>query len=892
MKTLKPLRLGVMTRPYENERRYYLSVSVLVFFPFDEPNRLLPEISMWKLVGGELGPEGVLDEVMPKASAEVLLSARAFPPNGPQPSCQVRLQMGPVQRQLYIFGDRKWTLTGPTDPEPFTEMPIVWSRAFGGEGFAKNPIGKGFKPVRTDAGESHPLPNVESPKQIIKSQRDRPDPASFGPLDLSWPQRTSLAGTYDDRWLKERYPGYPADFDWTFFNVAPEGQRFTGFLKGGEEFVLENMHPTKATLRGRLPTGRARVFLEMRGGKETGATELCDVPTRVDTVWLFPHYERGVVIHRGVVPVTEDDAADVINLLAAYEAEGSPKPLEHYRTALAERLDTKKAAMVVMRDRDLLPEMPQRGEHADEEVSDMADLLTTDRLVLENARRGTQKRIDEAREEIQKNFAQHEQLEGQSPDFSGLPEKVPELPPMKTSLDDLPDVIEAALKEAEEAKKKAEAEAVQIEARARAMCEEQKLDYDTLVADAKEQDRKAKRRFSAKAQIEHMEELVKLAENAGFDASDIRATLADPGLVQKLVSLEEQINEAYRRFAHHLAPTLAEGEGITAAELERGAREGKTFAGRDFTNADLSGLDLHGIDLEGAFLEGARLGGTNLTGANLKQALMARADLTGARLCGADMSNANAGSAILKDADLSGALLNRAVLAKADLTGAKLTGARLDGTDLGEALIVNADLTGVFASNLMLLKAHLEDVILRRADLTKTVFVEGTLRRVDLSEATCAGTVFMSVQGEGTKFDRADMRSARFVKEASFPRSSFVNARMEAANLRGADLTGSDFSNADLTRADLSEARLEGANLARIRANDALFIRTDLRRANLEQAVLMQAILQKARVDGASFKDANLFRADAMRMRGDKDTSFSGAFVKRVRNVPERGGNA
>lgn len=888
MKTVKPLRLGVLTRPFENERRYYLSVAVLVFFPFDLPERLLPEISMWKLVAEELGGEGVLDECMPKVAAEVLLSARAFPHNAPQPSTQVRLQMGAIDRALYVFGDRRWTLAGVTDPEPFSSMPITWAKAFGGEGFAKNPAGKGFKPVRTEAGEIHPLPNIENPKQLVHSPRDKPEPAGFGPMDIAWPQRTAKAGTYDDRWLKERYPGYPVDFDWTFFNVAQEGQRLAEFPSGGEEFVLSNMHPTEATLRGRLPTGVARCFARTR---ETEGDELREVAMRIDTVWLFPHHARGIVIHRGILPVTEDDATDVSILLAAYESEDVSKPIEHYKEALALRLDAKTAMTHVLRDRDLLPEMPPRGSHPDEEVSDMNELLTMDRLVLENAQRGAQKRLDDARDHIKKSFAEHEQLKGREPDLSGIPEKLPPLPPMKTDPDDFPELLDSALKEAEEAKKKAEEEAKRMEERARAMCKEQSLDYDKLVADEKARGQAASRLFSAKARIEHMEELVKLAENTGVDASEIRAGLADPMFLQKLLTLEEQLNEAYRKFAHHMEPTTAKGEGFRIEDLEEGAREGRTFAGRDFTNADLSGLDLRGIDLEGAFLEGARLMETNLAGANLKRALLARADLTGANLAGADLSDVNAGSAVLRDVDMTGARLERTGLSKADLTGAKLANAHLDGVDLGEALLENVNLEGARAANLMLLKANLKDVVLRRADLTKTVFVDGSFSGVDLSDSICAGTVFMTVQAEGTKFDRADMRSARFVKEASFPRSTFVAARMELANLRGTDLTGSDFSDADLTRADLSEARLEGAKLSRIRANDALFVRTDLRRAHLEQAIMMQAILQKARVDGADFEGANLFRADAMHMRGDKDTSFKGAFVKRVRHVPERGGN-
>ncbi|MBK9261688.1 MAG: DUF2169 domain-containing protein [Polyangiaceae bacterium] len=889
MKTIKPLRLGILTRPFENARQYYLSVAVMAFFPFDTPERLLPEISLWKLVAKELGEEGILDEGMPKSAAEVLVAGHAFPPNPPKPHCHVRLRMRSIDRTLYVFGDRQWTLGGPTDPEPFTSMPITWSRAFGGEGFDKNPHGKGIKPIKSEQKEWHPLPNVENPQKLIRSTRDKPDPAGFSPFDVTFSQRAGKAGTYDDRWLKEQYPGFPLDFDWTFFNVAPEEQRFEDFLRGGEEFTIDNMHPSIAISKGRLPRGRARCFAEVRVGE---SLEFREISTQIDTVWLFPGHSRGVVIHRGVLPVTEDDAADVVNLLAAYEAEGQPKSIEHYKRALADRLDKKSALTAVLRDRDLLPEMPPAGNHPDEEVSDMKELLTTDRLVLENARRATQKRLDDARAEIKENFEKHPELAGQQPDLSGIPEKAPPLPPAQTNLDDLPDIVEGALKQAEEAQKKAAEESKQMEERARALCKEQKLDYDKLVADTKMQERKASRRFSAKAKLEHMEELVKLADNAEIDASEVRAALADPKLVEKLVALEEQLNDVYRKTAHYLEPTLADGEGITRTEVEQGARAGQTFAGRDFTNADLSGLNLTGIDLEGAFLEGANLSGTNLSNANLKHAVLAHANLSDAKLVSADLSHANAGGANFTKAEFKNAILHKTVLAKADLSWAQLSGANLDATDVSEAKFFKTDLSGATARNLLLVRTNLEDTNLRRADLTKTVFFEGSLKSVDFTEAICVGTVFMTVDGAGALFDRANMRSVRFVKDASFPNASFLGADMEGANLRSTVLTGAQFMGANLRSADLSEAQLEGANLSNVVANDAMFIRTDLRRANLENADLMQAILQKARVDGANFQGANLFRADMLRVRGDKDTRLRGAFVKRVRSIPERGGNA
>ena len=48
----------------------------------------------------------------------------------------VLLRVGPVRKQVRVFGDREWTgrLLGRsiTAPEPFAKLPLVWERAFGG----------------------------------------------------------------------------------------------------------------------------------------------------------------------------------------------------------------------------------------------------------------------------------------------------------------------------------------------------------------------------------------------------------------------------------------------------------------------------------------------------------------------------------------------------------------------------------------------------------------------------------------------------------------------------------------------------------------------------------------------------------------------------------------
>lgn len=395
MKTIKPQKISVLHRTFEASGSFNLCVTAMVAAPFDAPESPLHEAALWKMLAAELGKDVAPDACMPKARSEVLVNGRAYPRGGARPACSVRLKMGAVDKTLWVVGDRTWDRSGAaTDPVPFAEMPLTWARAFGGPGYGANPTGKGVAPVKGELGETHPLPNVEDPKRLVGSPKDRPVPAGFAAYDLTWPERYAQAGTYDDAWLKNQFPGLPLDFDFAFHNTAPPDQRIDGHFRGGEAFTLENMHPQKPVQEGRLPRLLARVFLNLRGG------ELREVAMRLDTVQLFPGAERVVLLFRGVTRVAEEDASDVLQLIAACEAPGAPRPVEHYRAVLAERLDKKLGALAALRDGDLMPPGPG-AKVALDEIADPDLAAPHESLLRKNLRRRLEHEHAEARARIQ-----------------------------------------------------------------------------------------------------------------------------------------------------------------------------------------------------------------------------------------------------------------------------------------------------------------------------------------------------------------------------------------------------------------------------------------------------------------------------------------------------------
>ena len=373
MKVVKELHHGLLLNYFGLNDKFYAVVTIMTFFSFDNPDNALSEQEMWPFIQGELGKDAVFDMAMPKPLAEVLVHGCCFAPEGkPRVASQVAFRVGDIGKTLNVYGNRTWRKAAGammviTDPEPFKEMPIRYELAFGGKDYAKNPVGRGFAPVTTATGEMiHPLPNIELPDRLIGSPTDRPEPAGFGPYDFTWPQRSKKQGTYDDRWMRERWPYFPDDMNWTYYNAAPDDQQTDAFFRGGEAVAVTNMHRGKQLLQFRLPLLRQRCFLNQLEDyrKPEGEKTFREVTPHIDTVWLFPHAERGVLVHRGVAEVKDDEGRDIQHLFLVTEAPGeAPQTIEHYLEELKKRLDRKVPAELEAARAEMKKKMAEVHEH-------------------------------------------------------------------------------------------------------------------------------------------------------------------------------------------------------------------------------------------------------------------------------------------------------------------------------------------------------------------------------------------------------------------------------------------------------------------------------------------------------------------------------------------------
>lgn len=273
-----------------------------------------------------------------------------------------------LNKQLIIVGEYNFQhngLTGKwqaTEPEPFTSLPLDYRYAFGGECCVEtgssiahllpdayqltaaqraehpqtdnpplayrvcplNPHGRGYSQtwfLRASGYPDVPAPRILSAShpftlahftRVISDEADWSEPAfqpaGTGIIPANWQPRLALAGTFDDAWLTSRHPALPADFDFGYWNCAPQDQQIP-FLQPGTEIELTGFHPD-GNISFLLPPHQARVLLRMNAG------ELIPQLMWLDTLHIDTDTRMVSLTWRYLLPVS----ADVRVMEARYSA--------------------------------------------------------------------------------------------------------------------------------------------------------------------------------------------------------------------------------------------------------------------------------------------------------------------------------------------------------------------------------------------------------------------------------------------------------------------------------------------------------------------------------------------------------------------------------------------
>lgn len=902
MRVFKPLQLSLLHKSFSYLNKNQLAVSLLLGFPFDRSQEVLLEQDLWKFLADQLGQDEVIDFCMPKPQAEVLVYGNYYSPGGkPVSADRVQFTIGPVNKSLAVIGDRYWrTLLTPTEPEPFTQLPISYQYAFGGKGYKKNPSGKGMDEVDVFGEQRLPMPNIEYPDHLVTSKDHRPEPAGMGPLDMMWEPRSSKMGTYDETWQRKYFPGLAPDLDWNHFNTAPPDQWIEGFWNGGETFQLINMHADKEQVGGKLPAFRTRCFIEKQ--LQDGSL-FSEVEMRAETVCLFPNVETGVVIYRGVIETREDDAADVEHLLVAYEDINQPKrPEEYYEEALRNRLDDSKALKYMMSTKDIIPESERCGFtrllDGIEEDGQSAMAQNMDAKV-EAVKQQAQELLEQKKQQLKEKLQAEgidpephlEKLELKvepvdDPHIKGIMGAMEKILPGSTQgdvknikveeidfslLDELNDKMDAmAEARKEDAKNKLKdvikkVVGTEAEKQVRQQVETvlQKMDEPTPLPRPVADETLEKLKYS----LENIEEKKQQLRKQGVAEEQLPVVDISLDEVEiKIWNGFEQVKEMYRSGAHFIEgkPPHSEPMDIVQYRLQKLLDKGESLAGRDLSGVDLSGLDLTGKDLSDCYLEYADLSNTNLQGANLKRAIITHANLRNANLTAADCREANLGDSNLKGANLIRARLENAELSKANMKDARIIDCDLTDVNFLEANMETVNFSGSIFKGTNFLNLDFTGGKFISTQMIECNFLESTLKNTDFSAAHLCGSNFVGCNLDHSKFIEANMKNVRFPAGCSLTNCNFNHANLDKVNMRDCQAEGSSFEYATFHQADFSGANMQNTKFYAAQGKRALLMKTDLGGADFSSVNLMEGSLLKARLTNADLSYSNLYAVELM----------------------------
>ena len=283
-------------------------------------------------------PRFEADKAPYKPLTDVVVIGTVYAPRGiAAQRIHAGIELGRARKTIAVFGDRVATLQdhGKTpvfsEPRPFTELPLVYERAYGGTdhtteaefAYPRNPVGRGII-VREAPGAMVRLPNFENPDDLLTPERlvlgearrwnQQPLPQGMAWFGKTWYPRMSYVGAFpgnvdaDEAMREEALGLVPRNhialgrqfrlpsFDVRFNNGASPGLALP-HLAGDEMVRLLNLMRQGET-RFRLPSERPAIVADVGMGETTPEVVLHTVVIQpdqgtVDLVW------RGAVAYPG-----------------------------------------------------------------------------------------------------------------------------------------------------------------------------------------------------------------------------------------------------------------------------------------------------------------------------------------------------------------------------------------------------------------------------------------------------------------------------------------------------------------------------------------------------------------------------------------------------------------
>lgn len=839
MRLIKPQKMGYLQRSYGHGKDLYYVASPILFFDLIS-GQVQVENQQWGRISSALGNEA-LDHGLPKTCGEFLLAGQGY---APKPDCDqfnVSVQVAKQQKVLTVFGQRHWrnTLFRGTCPSFPANMdapvPLTWENALGGGKSKVNPMGTGFS-------KDNPPPRVELDSKYIDSTGSKYLPASFLPMQITWPQRAKYQGKYKGDWFDKYFPAFSPSTDLKLFNAVGDDQHMPGFFIGDECFTLTNLHPEHAELNGQLPQISARAFVVAQG-------QFQELPLQLDTLWFLPDSNLGALIFRGQFPVASTDALEISDVLLGYEnLADKPKSVSHYREVYALRTSSDTALANCMNDAQLSPELSAEQHTARQQK------VAAQR----------QQKIDDIKAYQQKLIASTGGKLAVAD--SDLPE--PELTPADDLLEedlasgniDLAPILAHAEKKTAEADAQGQQKLADLASR-----------YPQAAAAAAQSNSK---------QLSAEQAQQNLAETHAPASQQQQALLSQQMSIQANQTLEVDAKAA-GELRQHISDKVTSGESLACLNMTGADLQQMTFDGVNFNQAVLSFANLCHCIFKGCDLTDAALVNTNLNGCLFIDCKMDKAQLSGAQ----------AEKLVIQGCQLDQVLWRGATLTTSQFIQCSFNGATMLNSDLRHSRFMDCQFNKSTLSQACLL-----DCDWQNCAFDSCVFSDSNLQCNRWLGCSATRTVMQLCQMQLNRFDNIQAEKWLFSTQVDLTCSTWVKCKCSQTNYRNITakrirLTGCEWRDCDLTEADFSQVNITQSQLIGCIAAQTNFTQAQFNQSNFYKSRFRGAQFAKANWRECNFLEADMMWAQLQNCQIKKCINFSKVATRDLKALAKNGGS-
>ncbi|VAW70711.1 hypothetical protein MNBD_GAMMA12-2383 [hydrothermal vent metagenome] len=202
------------------------------------------------------------NEIAPfKQGGEIIIQGTAYPHKAGATASPVSVEITGDnihwKKKLVVSGIRHWkrSLMGMKAAEPtvLEPTPMIYENAYGGvhpeneEDYQQsNPVGKGHIGKNKSIVGTE-LPPIELINSFIKSPKDTPLVAGFGPIPVFWAPRDILGQDIDEQAAQIGECHYGQTIPENLFNSAPKDQQFEQCFTGNEIIILNGLFESVTT---------------------------------------------------------------------------------------------------------------------------------------------------------------------------------------------------------------------------------------------------------------------------------------------------------------------------------------------------------------------------------------------------------------------------------------------------------------------------------------------------------------------------------------------------------------------------------------------------------------------------------------------------------------------